>query len=72
MYQKYKEFKSFMILRMIKIIWLRRSLKVKQSVVKDVNKSNRIKISINWIIFENVIIKMLKIMSALIFEPQIF
>ena len=72
MYQKYKEFKSFMILRMIKIIWLRRSLKVKQSVVKDVNKSNRIKISINWMIFENVIIKMLKIMSALIFEPQIF
>ena len=35
---------------MIRILWLRRSLKEKQSIVKDAKKSNRIKISINRII----------------------
>ena len=71
MYQKYKEFKSYDI-EDDKNPLTKKITQSKQSVVKDVNKSNRIKICINWIIFENVIIKMLKIMSALIFEPQIF
>ena len=49
-HKKYKECKSYMILRMIRILRLRRSLKDKQSVEKDVKKSNIIKISINCII----------------------
>ena len=42
---------KFYDIEMIIIIWLRRSLKEKQIVVKDTKKSNKIKISINWIIY---------------------
>ena len=48
-YEKFSKMlgnESFMTLRMIRILWLRRSLKEKQSVVKRCQQVYRIKISI--------------------------
>ena len=47
MYQKYKEFKIFYDIEDDKNPLTKKITLRKQSVVKDINKSNRIKISIN-------------------------